>query len=131
MPQIVPSPDQQQPENPGVQIVRWLRPAGCVLVLLLSALMLVFCFTQGRDPIPGYEPPHDDAYYAQHLPELAEELNAHVLPEVDETASAAADGSTVTITMEAQRLANTRAAVLRYYDVSLFIFEPIETTTEN
>lgn len=131
MPQIVPSPDQQQPENPGVQIVRWLRPAGCVLVLLLSALMLVFCFTQGRDPIPGYEPPHDDAYYAQHLPELAEELNAHVLPEVDETASAAADGSTVTITMEAQRLANTRAAVLRYYDVSLFVFEPIETTTEN
>lgn len=131
MPQIVPSPDQQQPENPGVQIVRWLRPAGCVLVLLLSALMLVFCFTQGRDPIPGYEPPHDDAYYAQHLPELAEELNAHVLPEVDETASAAADGSTVTITMEARRLANTRAAVLRYYDVSLFIFEPIETTTEN
>ena len=76
MPQIVPPPDQQQPENPGVQIVRWLRPAGCVLVLLLSALMLVFCFTQGRDPIPGYEPPHDDAYYAQHLPELAEELNA-------------------------------------------------------
>ena len=131
MPQIVPSPDQQQPENPGVQIVRWLRPAGCVLVLLLSALMLVFCFTQGRDPIPGYEPPHDDAYYAQHLPELAEELNAHVLPEVDETASAAADGSTVTITMEARRLANTRAAVLRYYDVSLFVFEPIETTTEN
>ena len=54
-----------------------------------------------------------------------------VLPEVDETASAAADGSTVTITMEAQRLANTRAAVLRYYDVSLFVFEPIETTTEN
>ena len=131
MPQIVPPLDQQQPENPGVQIVRWLRPAGCVLVLLLSALMLVFCFTQGRDPIPGYEPPHDDAYYAQHLPELAEELNAHVLPEVDETASAAADGSTVTITMEAQRLANTRAAVLRYYDVSLFVFEPIETTTEN
>ena len=36
MPQIVPPPDQQQPENPGVQIVRWLRPAGCVLVLLLS-----------------------------------------------------------------------------------------------
>ena len=131
MPQIVPPPDQQQPENPGVQIVRWLRPAGCGLVLLLSALMLVFCFTQGRDPIPGYEPPHDDAYYAQHLPELAEELNAHVLPEVDETASAAADGSTVTITMEARRLANTRAAVLRYYDVSLFVFEPIETTTEN
>lgn len=131
MPQIVPPPDTEQPENPGVQIVRWLRPAGCVLVLLFSALMLVLCFTQGRDPVPGYEPPHDDAYYAQHLPELAEELNAHVLPEVDETASAAVDGSTVTITMEAQRLANTRAAVLRYYDVSLFIFEPIETTTEN
>lgn len=125
MPQIVPPMDGQEPENPGVQIVRWLRPAGCVLVLLISALMLVLCFTQGRDPIPGYEAPHDTAYYAQHLPELAEELNAHVLPEVDETASAAVNGDTVTVTMDAQRLAVTRAAVLRYYDVSLFIFEPI------
>lgn len=125
MPQIVPPTDGQEPENPGVQIVRWLRPAGCVLVLLISALMLVFCFTQGKDPIPGYEPPHDAAYYAQHLPELAEELNTHVLPEVDETASAAADGSTVTVTIDAQRLAVTRAAVLQYYDASLFIFEPI------
>lgn len=131
MPQIVPPTDGQEPENPGVQIVRRLRPAGCVLVLLISALMLMFCFTQGKDPIPGYEPPHDAAYYAQHLPELAEELNVHVLPEVDETASAAADGSTVTVTIDAQRLAVTRAAVLRYYDVSLFVFEPVETASEN
>lgn len=131
MPQIVPPSDGQQPENPGVEIVRWLRPAGCVLVLLISVLMLVFCFTQGRDPIPGYEPPHDAAYYAQHLPELAEELNTHVLPEVDETASAAVDGSTVTVRIDAQRLAVTRAAVLRYYDASLFVFEPVEITSEN
>lgn len=126
MPQIVPPTDGQQPENPGIQIVRWLRPAGCVLVLLITVLMLVFCFTQGRDPIPGYEAPHDAEYYAQHLPELAEELNTHVLPEVDETAFAAADGETVTVTMDAERLAVTRAAVLRYYDVSLFVFEPAE-----
>lgn len=131
MPQIVPPTDGREPENPGVQIVRWLRPAGCVLVLLISALMLVFCFTQGKDPIPGYEAPHDTAYYAQHLPELAEELNAHVLPEVDETASAAVDGDTVTVTIDAQRLAVTRAAVLRYYDTSLFVFESVETTSEN
>lgn len=131
MPQIVPPSDGQQPENPGVEIVRWLRPAGCVLVLLISVLMLVFCFTQGRDPIPGYEPPHDAAYYVQHLPELAEELNTHVLPEVDETASAAVDGSTVTVWIDAQRLAVTRAAVLRYYDASLFVFEPVEITSEN
>lgn len=131
MPQIVPPTEGQTPENPGVQIVRWLRPAGCVLVLLLTVLMLVFCFTQGKDPIPGYEPPHDAAYYAQHLPELAEELNARVLPAVDETASATADGGTVTVRIDAQRLAVTRAAVLRYYDASLFVFESVETTSEN
>lgn len=129
MPQIVPPPEpRERPEDPGAQIVRWLGPVGCVLVLLLSAVGFVFCLTYGTDPVPGYEPPHDTAYYAAHLPELAQELNEHVLPQVEESASAAAGTARVTVTMDESRLANTRAAVLRYFDESLLVFE---TRTEN
>lgn len=132
MPRVEPPPNGgRAPEHPGAQIVRWLRPAGCVLVLLLGVLMVVVCLTQGRDPVPGYAAPHDTAYYAQHLDELARELNENVLPQVDETASAAVEGQTVTVTMASERLATTRAAVLRYFDSSLFVFTPLEAATDN
>ena len=37
-------------------------------------LMLIICFTSGRDPIPDYAAPMDTAYYAANLGELEEEL---------------------------------------------------------
>lgn len=48
MPKIVPPPDPTEKEEPGAQIARWLGPVGGVFVLLLSALMVVFCFTAGQ-----------------------------------------------------------------------------------
>lgn len=80
MPRIVPPPDPTEKEEPGAQIARWLGPVGGVFVLLLSALMVVYCFTAGANPVPGYVPPHDSTYYAGHLDELAQELNANFLP---------------------------------------------------
>ena len=93
------------------------------LVLLLSALMVVFCFTAGANPVPGYTPPHDSAYYAGHLDELAQELNTNFLPVLDETAHAEADGGTVTVTASAKEYVPVRGAVLKFYDAALFTFE--------
>ena len=93
------------------------------LVLLLSALMVVFCFTAGANPVPGYVPPHDSTYYAEHLDELAQELNTNFLPVLDETAHAEADGGTVTVPAAAKEYVPVRGAVLKFYDAALFTFE--------
>lgn len=123
MPRIVPPPDPTEKEEPGAQIARWLGPVGGVFVLLLSALMVVYCFTAGANPVPGYTPPHDSDYYAQHLDELAQELNANFLPVLDETAHAEAGDGTVTVTASEKEYVPVRGAVLKFYDAALFTFE--------
>ena len=123
MPKIVPPPDPTEKEEPGAQIARWLGPVGGVFVLLLSALMGVFCFTAGANPVPGYTPPHDSDYYAQHLDELAQELNTNFLPVLDETAHAEVSDGTVTVTASEKEYVPVRGAVLKFYDAALFTFE--------
>lgn len=123
MPKIVPPPDPTEKEEPGAQIARWLGPVGGVFVLLLSALMVVFCLTAGANPVPGYVPPHDSAYYAGHLDELAQELNANFLPVLDETAHAEVRDGTVTVTASEKEYVPVRGAVLKFYDAALFTFE--------
>lgn len=123
MPKIVPPPDPTEKEEPGAQIARWLGPVGGVFVLLLSALMVVYCFTAGANPVPGYVPPHDSTYYAGHLDELAQELNANFLPVLDETAHAEVSDGTVTVTASEKEYVPVRGAVLKFYDAALFTFE--------
>ena len=124
MPQVLPTPpEREEHEHPGFQIVRWLRPFGSGLVLLIFILFVVYAFSTGRAPIKGYVPPHDGTYYAQHLDELASELNDTVLALVDPEATAEVTGDTVTVTIPADSFVVTRAAVLRYFDSQLVQFE--------
>lgn len=114
--------EEKRPENPGVQMVRWLKPGGCILVLALTVIAMLYLFTSGRDPVPGYAPPQSSEYYAAHLDELAQELTANVLPHLSGAVSAEVSGDTVAVTLTGADYAVARAAILRYYDQSLFTF---------
>lgn len=109
----------------GEDFVKWLRPAGCALFLGILVLVLIICFSSGRDPIPGYAPPHDTAYYAQSaetMEELKAELEEHVFPELEGTARCGIKDGVLEIQIDEAHFAVTRAAILRYYDSSLFEF---------
>ncbi len=117
-------PDNTPRETAGEQFVKRIRPAGAALFLLLAVLVTAVCLTSGRDPIPGYAAPETTEYYAAHTDELAAELEASVFPCLpDYSLTAEAAGDTVTITVESGNFAAARAAILRYFDQSLFIFE--------
>ena len=103
----------------GQWLWKTLGPFGCVLVLALMVMALVLCFTAGTDPIPGYEPPESEAFYAGHPDELARELTENVLPRLEGEASVSVSGGKVVVTVEPNRYAATRSALLHFFDRSL------------
>ncbi|MCD7792182.1 MAG: hypothetical protein LUG92_02120 [Oscillospiraceae bacterium] len=117
-------PEERKPvkETSGEYLWKRLRPAGCVLVLMLMAAMLAVCFASGREPIEGYTPPQTTEYYAAHPEELVTELETNVFPALDAEISAEAGDGTVTVTIESASFASARGAILRYFDKSLFEF---------
>lgn len=119
--------DEQKSLEPkqtaGQDFLKKIGPAGCVLFLALFVLVTAICLTAGRDPVPGYEAPHDTEYYVNHLDELAAELNDNVLPQLDTPATAAVTGDTVTVTVEGDTFVVVRSALLHYFDESLFTFQ--------
>lgn len=117
--QRIPEPKQ----TAGQDFLKRIGPAGCVLFLALFVLVTAICLTAGRDPVPGYEAPHETEYYVNHLDELADELNEHFLPQLETPAQAAVAGGTVTITVQDDTFVVVRSAVLHYFDESLFTFE--------
>ncbi len=107
----------------GQSFVRSIRPAGCVLFLVLAVLVGAVCLTAGRDPIPGYTPP-ERASYENDLPQLVSVLEEQVFPKLDDYAlRAEVTGDTVTVTVDSGNLAAARAAILRYFPEDLITFE--------
>lgn len=106
----------------GQDFVKKIGPWGCGLFLALFVLVTALCLTSGANPLPGYEAPHDTAYYAQYPQELAGELNANVLPRLDDPAHAAVTEGKVLVTVEASSFVPVRAALLHYFDESNLLF---------
>ncbi len=118
------TPEQQNNLTAGQAFVKTIRPAGMALFLLLAVLVTAICLTSGRDPIPGYEAPETTEYYAAHPDALAAELEAHVFPALPEyTMSAQASDGAVAVTIDSDHFVAGRAALLRYFDESLFDFQ--------
>ena len=111
----------------GEEFVKMLRPVGCVLCLLTFILVIWLCLTTGKDPVPGYESPHDTAYYMERATgteELIQELTVHVFPSLDGIVDCyTGDDGTVVITIESEYFAVTRSALLQYFDESLLTFK--------
>ncbi len=114
--------EEKKPEQSGQWLWKNLKPFGCILCLLLMVLMLVICFTTGRDPVKGYEAPQSTEYYAGNLTELVSELEENVLPRLEGIVSCELSDGKVAITIEERVFASSRGAVLRYFDSSLFEF---------
>lgn len=107
----------------GQAFVKSIGPAGCVLFLALSVLMVALCFTVGRDPIPGYTPP-ERASYENDLSQLVAVLEQQVFPALpDFDMTAAVTGGTVTVTVLDGSFAAARAAILQYFPKDLITFE--------
>ena len=107
----------------GQAFVKSIRPAGCVLFLVLAVLVGAVCLTAGRDPIPGYQPP-EPASYAGDLTVLADALESQVFPALpDYDMQAAVTGDTVTVTIDDAHFVVGRAAILRYFPEQYITFE--------
>ena len=110
---------EEEKTTSGQWLWKTLGPFGCVLALALMVMALVLCFTAGTDPIPGYEPPKSNAYYAEHPDELARELTENVLPRLEGEASVSVSGGTVVVAVGPDRYAATRSALLHFFDRTL------------
>ena len=114
----------------GEEFVKWLKPGGCILLIVVFVLVLMMCFGSSKDPLPGYESAEDTAYYAQSdetLKELGQELENNVFPRLEGEESWRIENGRVVVTLEEEYFIATRAAILRYYDDSLFEFRKDET----
>lgn len=117
------TPAEEPLPTAGQSFVKAIRPLGCALFLVLFVLVTAVCFSSAKKPIPGYEPPHDTAYYAADLPALVQELEENVFPALEYPMTAEITGDVITVTVGAEDFFQGRAAVLRYFDQSLFTFE--------
>jgi len=113
----------EPPMSAGQSFVKAIRPLGCVVFLGLAVLVTALCFSSGRKPIPGYEPPLTMAEYAADPVLLVTELETNVFPALAYDMTAEVTGDAVTVTVENENFVAGRAAVLRYFEESLFIFE--------
>ena len=115
------SPAAEEKERSGEYLLRVLKPAGAVGVLVLLVLFLVLCFTYRHDPVRDYAPARTDEYYALHPAELAAEIRANLLPYLPPCTVAESEGH-VLVTAGAEQLPALREALTDLFSEELFQF---------
>jgi hypothetical protein len=106
----------------GQEFVKKIGIFGCIMFILLAVLVTVICFTAGRDPIPGYQSPEPAEYYALHLDKLEAELEENVFPKLEGVLDSYLKDGRLVVVISREDFAVSRAAILRYFDKSLFEF---------
>lgn len=108
----------------GEGFIKFIRPAGAGLFLVLFVIVTVFLFTAKGVAVEGYEAPHDSSYYRERLSELASEIETNMLPKLD------AEGVTVSfadgrILVEGgeEGVRAVRQGVIHYYAEDFFVFK--------
>ena len=114
--------EEKKSDQSGQWLWKNLKPFGCILCLVLMVAMIAICLTAGGDPIPGYEPPHDENYYAENPAALEAELEANVLPHLEGIVDCEIADGRVCLHIEEAVFAKSRSAVIQYFDVELFEF---------
>ena len=112
-------------ENTGISFAKKIGPIGIAFFLFLFVVFLVVCFMTGIEPVKDYEAPNTSEYYAQSeetLAELHAEIDENVLPNLDGVVGSEISDGKIVVTTTEQEFFKVRAAVLRYYDESLFEF---------
>lgn len=115
-------PEDKTKQPSGDYLWRVLKPGGCVLVLVLMVVLLIFCFTKKGDPVSDYAPAQSVEYYAAHSEELANELEENLLKFFPGAQCREADGL-VLVSAPEETLARLKSVLAEHFDESLFIFE--------
>lgn len=103
----------------GQEFVKWLKPFGCVLFIVIFVLFLVMCFS-AKAPLEGYSIPHDSEYYAEHLDELEQELETNMFPQLEGIEDCRIDGDKLTIVIDSEHFEETSEIITHYYGQDLF-----------
>ena len=107
----------------GQEFVKMLKPAGCIIFLLILVGFFVMCFSPGHAPVKGYSVPHDSDYFSEHIDELKAELEANVFPELEGIEGCEVKDGTLLITIDSEGFDESSSAITYYYREALFSFQ--------
>ena len=88
------------------------------LVIFIGYLIVTF-FSGSHTALDDYTPPETNEYYAEHLDELAAEINENVEPILDSIEDCYGEDGKVVITIEDEDYFTVRTALLKKFDENL------------
>ncbi|MDO4815705.1 MAG: hypothetical protein Q4A83_03760 [Bacillota bacterium] len=102
-----------------------LKPAGCVIFILVMIAFFVICFKPATHAVEGYEAPNDSEYYALHIGELKTELEDNLFPLLEGIVDCEEADGQLRVFIKDASFADTAGSIAYYYDKELFIFEKV------